>query len=322
MDCSREVYIRLMDIMASRRREALRPSTRRLQEAHWRAYSLFIERFTLQSHETEADTVCIFLETLAQRDLQPSTVRSYLSSIRSIAKRAGLKTEDLYSIGVSDWISGYEKTFVRDYKHLPVISIIDLNKIIIIAQDSELQLFIIALATAAFFTLLRASNLMPKETFDKTRDLQRRHVTFDNDQMIIQLPWTKTKQTRSLTTITVVATNSPVCPVTAMRNFLGAYPAPPDAPLFTMNDTYYSAKEGRVILKQIHREAGIDPCARFHAYRRGGARFYFENNMPLEAIKRMGTWRSDAILLYLRDSVPPTDDLINTIQHARAKGRI
>ena len=82
------------------------------------------------------------------------------------------------------------------------------------------------------------------------------------------------------------------------------------------------ANEMRAVLKKLHLKAKVHPDARFHAYRRGGAQFYFENGMPLDDIKRQGTWRSDAILLYLRDSVPPTRDLSQTISRARSSGRI
>ena len=89
-----------------------------------------------------------------------------------------------------------------------------------------------------------------------------------------------------------------------------------------MEGRYFTANEMRPLLQALHDKAAVHPDARFHAYRRGGARFYFEHGMPLDDIKRQGTWRSDAILLYLRDSVPPTQDLQNTITRARSAGQL
>jgi len=39
-----------------------------------------------------------------------------------------------------------------------------------------------------------------------------------------------------------------------------------------------------------------------HSLRRGGCVVYHANNIPLETIKRMGRWESDAVLLYIHDT--------------------
>ena len=309
----------LMGEVRARRREALRPATRRLQNIHWSRYCAFTEECPIPGGPYSADSVCAFLEYLAQQQLTPNTVKSYLSSIRSHFRRSELDVTPLYGIAINDWLRGFEKTFTRHLPELPVITIDQLKTLFALAGRTPEPEFLQALITVAFFSLLRASNLFPPGEFDLARDLQRSHVEFQPGKAIITLPWTKTRQCKTLTKITIVETGTDICPVTALQRFCAAHPCPPHYPLFAMRGRYYTTREARLILHQLHDKANIDKAAAFHAYRRGGARFYFESGMPLPSIKQQGTWRSDAILLYLRDSVPPTRELSAALGSARSE---
>ena len=54
-------------------------------------------------------------------------------------------------------------------------------------------------------------------------------------------------------------------------------------------------------LKWYHSKLKLNHNALSHAYRRGGAIYYYKLGVPLIDIKRLGTWRSNAIVTYLRN---------------------
>ena len=53
-------------------------------------------------------------------------------------------------------------------------------------------------------------------------------------------------------------------------------------------------------VKSLVRRAGIDGDFAGHSFRSGGACDLYAANVPIEAIMKMGRWRSHAALLYLR----------------------
>ena len=89
---------------------------------------------------------------------------------------------------------------------LPVISIENLQNIFDATEHFPNPTFLQTIVTLAFFSLFRASNLFPKDKFDPVRDLKRRDCTIHEDKIVFNIPWTKTRQTRQLTKITIVAT--------------------------------------------------------------------------------------------------------------------
>ena len=59
---------------------------------------------------------------------------------------------------------------------------------------------------------------------------------------------------------------------------------------------------------------GLDPRAYSpHSFRRGGATFAFECNVPAEHIKFQGDWRSDAYLVYLEMSPAQKRRAVNSM---------
>lgn len=86
-----------------------------------------------------------------------------------------------------------------------------------------------------------------------------------------------------------------------MREYFDAYnlwDAPADAALFpnyVVKTTFVSA------VQRLVRQVGLEGDFAGHSFRSGGASDLWAANVPLEAIKKIGRWKSDAVLLYLRD---------------------
>ena len=69
----------------------------------------------------------------------------------------------------------------------------------------------------------------------------------------------------------------------------------------------------RTHLKNILTLLGKDSSyITFHTFRRSGATFAFNHNVPLQDIQRHGTWTSDCVWRYVTDSVDAGKQVANT----------
>ena len=102
---------------------------------------------------------------------------------------------------------------------------------------------------------------------------------------------------------------SSLCHVRAVAQaFRFTVHAPNDSQAFTWLDQsslrVLSYRAFMTKLRATLESAGIQAAAYAgHSFRRGGASFAFQSGVPLELIKVLGDWRSNAVLLYL--TIPP-----------------
>ena len=103
--------------------------------------------------------------------------------------------------------------------------------------------------------------------------------------------------------------NSPLCPVSALINhfrlnrlassdFLFSVKSSPSLPTRPITYRNFASFLSKVITTLDLDSQSFSP----HSFRRGGASFAFECNVPAELIKFQGDWRSDAYLVYLEMS--------------------
>ena len=104
----------------------------------------------------------------------------------------------------------------------------------------------------------------------------------------------------------VGCSGSPICAVCILHHFLTIHPIPPSHPLFQFSSghllTYplYNA-----IIKRLISLAGLDPASySSHSIRAGAATQAAAAGLEPDAIKRLGRWRSQAYMVYLR---PPPE---------------
>ena len=63
---------------------------------------------------------------------------------------------------------------------------------------------------------------------------------------------------------------------------------------------YFSYSKFLGKLRFILKDIGLDPSLyASHSFRRGGASFAFQAGVPIEMIKLLGDWKSNAVCLYL-----------------------
>ena len=102
--------------------------------------------------------------------------------------------------------------------------------------------------------------------------------------------------------------NNSLCPARALKNCLSIIPGSKNDPLFQfkVGQAWLPLTDNRVRthLKNILALLNLDQSfITFHSFRRSGATFAFNHNVPLQHIQRHGTWTSDCVWRYVSDSV-------------------
>ena len=106
-----------------------------------------------------------------------------------------------------------------------------------------------------------------------------------------------------------ISPGSPLCPVSALTHHLRINAVGPSDPLFsvkldsTQPTRPLTFRHFSTFLARVVAALGLDARAYSpHSFRRGGASFAFQCNVPAEHIKFQGDWSSDAYLVYLEMS--------------------
>ena len=121
------------------------------------------------------------------------------------------------------------------------------------------------------------------------------------------IKWSKTMQTRDEVQIITLPrlTDPELCPRTALKNLKKLYQFSDKTSLFQ-----YHSPSGwcpmidskiRNILKSINLKLGLNLSHfTFHSFRKSGATFTFNAHIPIQNIKRHGTWASDCVYRYIQ----------------------
>ena len=180
--------------------------------------------------------------------------------------------------------------------------------------------------TLAFFGYLRISNIAPASVglFDVSRHTKLADVVPTRDGLVFHLKWSKTRQ-HGLPTQKIPIPSlgkSPICPVKAWKGYLVRIskfaPAPSSPMLLSLHDPVgqaITAPTFRANFRLLLRLSLLDGFAYTpHSLRRGGATHSFQAGVPLQAIKRHGTWVSNAVNAYLLASPPFHTPVVSAFQ--------
>ena len=130
------------------------------------------------------------------------------------------------------------------------------------------------------------------------------------------IKWSKTLQDRrNKKTISLpYLAASPLCPVAALKVMFAAYPAARNDPLFAVSVSSHvvslSDSTARKHLQRVSVMLNISPALTFHAFRRSGTTWAFQNGVPIQDIMAHGTWSSDSVLKYIK-SVPSSSSPVS-----------
>ena len=160
----------------------------------------------------------------------------------------------------------------------------------------------------AFHLYLRKLNLVPdtQSTFNPEKQLAHCNLCMAVNTILVEITWCKTMQFKQKTLVLplIRMKNPLICPVYWAWRMIQAVPARPLDPLFC----YY--RQGKyMIMTYPHLtywfrhwldQVGIESKKfTLHSYRRGGATFMYNADIPGAMIKVLGNWASEAYLRYI-----------------------
>ena len=249
-------------------------------------------------------TILAFLEFLAFNNLKPPSILNYMSAIRSQFTWFNLDTQTLFHPKIKHMLRALELSNHTAPIQKAIFDVPTLLKIIETCLLFPLPLTFRALFLLAFFGFLRISNLVPpsKTSFDVTKHLCRGDIIFQDSHAIVLIKWSKTLQSSTKGTFIIIPSlgNSPLCPVTALKAWLGSYSHSPSCPLFLLPSGSLTQSQVRTHLTKILTHLQLNPAIySFHTFRRSGATLAFNSDVNIQKIKRHGTWSSDAVNAYI-----------------------
>ena len=263
--------------------------------------------------------LCGFITWLAARGLKISTIKVYLFAVRAAQLDAGLPFEPWrkrHSVFMT--LQGARRIHGDYTSRKGAITIGMLWRMATharVAQRDPKRAILMGAVWAAilvgFFGMLRKDNLTKgkKDAFNVSRGLRRTDVDLQQSKLWLRLRVSKTIQySEEPHVLGLVATDSPICPVRAVREHLRLTPdsggasylfvtkpkGPKGAAAVPLSHATLVA-EIRKLLAAI----GEDP-RKFsgHSLRRGGASFAYELGLPEAAIQAHGNWKSEAVRVY------------------------
>ena len=155
-----------------------------------------------------------------------------------------------------------------------------------------------AVILMGFFAFLHLSNLCPHSltSFDPSRHLTGADLVFTKKYIKVFIKWSKTMQTRDAVHILTLPclVDKTLCPRSALKALQSLYPFDSHFPLFQWQGLAgWGDSKVRKTLKKLNMALGLNPSHfTFHSFCRSGATLAFNSHVPIQSIKRHGTWTS------------------------------
>ena len=266
-----------------------------------------------QPFPVQVTTILRYLAFLSASGRAFGTIQNHISSIKHFHLLLGFAPgwDSAYLFQLA--LRGSKRLLgTAPFRKLPITPNLLLSMARLFNLGNPLHAAMWALFLVAFFSFLRKSNLVadsPSATSDK---LPRRcDFVLAPEGAFLQIRATKTIQfkQRILSIPLPFIPNSPLCPVSALINhfrlnrlassdFLFSVKSSPSLPPRPITYRNFASFLSKAITTLDLDPQSFSP----HSFRRGGASFAFECNVPAELIKFQGDWRSDAYLVYLEMS--------------------
>ncbi|PPR04749.1 hypothetical protein CVT24_006895 [Panaeolus cyanescens] len=258
------------------------------------------------------EALCEWVAWLADRLLKHSTIKSYLSAVRSMHVDAGVSDENCSSPMLQRVLRGVKLIHgaPRNPK-LPIDGplldrIAQLSGPLTLAGNASFD----AAIKVAWAGFLRCGEftIPSKSKFNPTTHLSRSSITFypsidDPSHVRLSLPASKTDPFRKGVSILLAKaqSNPSRCPVEALRKLFTLHPAPKEAPLF-VDDLNEALPRDHFIkrLKSSLTSLGVEESGYSgHSFRRGAATSAAIAGFSDYEIQLMGRWSSDSYKLYI-----------------------
>ena len=284
---------------------ALAPSSFSTYNTGLRSYSLFCTQTGLPRFPLTEINLQRYVVSLANR-LGYKSIKVYLAGIQFFSIMYG------YDVTLSNFprlfylLRGIRRVQGSQFsrpRRLPITfqQLLLIHRRLGVQRYSSFhQLLLRTMSSLAFFGLLRCSEYTSssRSSYDALTTLLVQDVSFNIDflLMMITIKSSKTDPFRTGCTIRVAAVNTPVCPVSLMREYLRCHPTG-FGPLFVWRTGQFLIRHD-VVLMLRRCFPGVHNI-NTHSFRIGGASAAASAGIPDSQIQILGRWSSDAYRRYL-----------------------
>ena len=245
---------------------------------------------------------------------QASTIRVYLSAVRSLHIQNGLEDPLVGCLRIPLVLRGLRrlKSSNRPQK-------IPITPLVLCSIKSQLNLdnyddsMFWAACCMAFFGFLRAAELtVSSEAVKLDRYLSIKDLSIDKhpypETTVLKLRYSKTDQFGKGCVIPLARSGSQICPVDALMSYLWLRGSN-NGPLFLFEDRKPLSKDrlNNRLQKEL-KVSGFEGHFTLHSFRVGAATTAAALGFPDHLIQAMGRWSSDAYKIYIK---LPVDRLIS-----------
>ena len=294
--------------------QGLAPSTRRSYDAAMRRFHTFCVKYNVVSPFPVSEyTLCCFAAYLAEEGLAPQTAKSYLAAVRNMQLSLGLPDpRDHSSLPVLRRVlAGITRVRLNRQQvqrvRLPITASVLLKIHDTLMRSSHPDKVLVwAIASVAFFGFFRLGELLTETPtkYDPRWNLSWGGVAMDSREapsmVKIHLKRSKCDQFGKGIDIFVGRTNSVICPVEAMRDYI--IHRQDEAGPFFIKDHKPVTKAWLVHqIRTVLSAAGL-PQNNYagHSFRIGAATSAALAGVEDSTIQALGRWQSAAFLQYIR----------------------
>ena len=287
--------------------KAFAPGTFANYLTQWVKYLSFLVNFGLAGLPATTGVLVWYMQYISRSLKAHSSIVAYLSGVKKLHELMGLPTTAFKGFLLKLTLQGLWRT----NEHVPrralpmtpsilwaLVKVLDLTKV------DEAVFWCLCLF--AFFLLFRKSNLIPDtvEGFDPKWQLTYSDCMLMDQRLFVGIRWSKNAQfSRELLTFPLPKLdNSVLCPIKAFTNMSRLVKHAGKSHLFAIaKNKSFTYRQFHKMLRDKLKVAGIPNHKLFssHSFRRGGTTFCFLCGIPLEIIRLLGNWRSDAFLAYI-----------------------
>ena len=298
--------------MNNRKKQAFAPGTTRNHISQIKLYLAFCAHYGLQDVNPTTDTICLYIEFVAQNVKSPKTVSNYVSAVRFLHKCIGKPHPALDSFEVTMLLRSCFMTMGHIPNQRRPLTPQMIRDLLNIARTVIPAFPVFQCAVLfSFFGFFRISNITPRVQylFNPAKDTCRGDVIEADPGLLVLIKWSKTNQFgQNYQLVPLPTTQDPaLCPVRAYHELcslvpttsrnqpLLSLPAPPGSSILPVTQEWLTSnlKTVLTLMGEDHRYFS------FHSLRRSGATTAWQAGVHFSHIKNHGGWRSEAFWSYV-----------------------
>lgn len=304
------MFRKLEDDLKTSMNAAFAEGTSRNLKIQWQAYYLFCEAFQRRALPASTRTICLFVQFLSRTMKSADSIRNYVSGVKTLHMLTDTDYSGVRQMEVNLALRGVARLHPHcPSRASPITPLILTEFFHLINLSDPLHATLWCCFLFSFYLMTRKSNMVTNGAFNAEKILLRQDITVKDDSLLVCLKWSKTNQfgRRKHVIPLIRIPSSPLCPVLAFYNMCDLVPAPAGAPAFCVPGSRYKGLSYDLFqkfLRQLISQTGRDPAIfSSHSFRRGGASWAFQSNVPGELIQLQGDWVSEAYKVYLDHSL-------------------